>query len=202
MNDKIRSPKQKRSIETKKSIIDAAITLFSEKGFHSTNSKEISKRAGVATGSFYAYFKDKKSLLIEVLNKNIEHTLERVSKNLENLIKNLSDNREKIKIIIEKVFEGHDFLTDFYREIIALKYTDEDIRKIRLYEEELSIKAILEIMNAFFDNIKAKNLKLAAYLIYMSIEESVRAVKIFKTIKEEKALIEELTDMIYKYLFS
>jgi AcrR family transcriptional regulator len=41
--------------------------LFSQKGYHHTNSKEITAAAGVATGSFYAYFKDKREIFIESL---------------------------------------------------------------------------------------------------------------------------------------
>ncbi len=65
-NRKVRIPRQKRGIETKGRIIQAARGLFSRKGFHGTNSKEIASAAGVSIGSFYSYFQDKKALFLEV----------------------------------------------------------------------------------------------------------------------------------------
>jgi DNA-binding transcriptional regulator YbjK len=50
MNKKTRIPRQNRSVQTRDKIIIAALELFSEKGFHSTNSKEITARAGVSIG--------------------------------------------------------------------------------------------------------------------------------------------------------
>ena len=68
MSDKeIRVPKQKRSIEKKQRIKDAAIKLMSEKGYHSTSSNEIAKEAGVSIGTFYSYYKDKKDLYKELV---------------------------------------------------------------------------------------------------------------------------------------
>ena len=57
---KTRVPQQKRGIETRNHIVEAARVLFSRDGFNGTNAKEIAAEAGVSVGSFYAYFKDKK----------------------------------------------------------------------------------------------------------------------------------------------
>ena len=68
MSNEIREPKQKRSIETKKKIIYAGYKLFSEEGYYSTNTAAIAKEAGVSTGIVYGYFKDKRDILLEVLD--------------------------------------------------------------------------------------------------------------------------------------
>lgn len=60
--DKVRIPKQKRSIEIKNKIKRTAQELFSEKGYYNTSSNDIVKAAGVSIGAFYSYFKDKKAL--------------------------------------------------------------------------------------------------------------------------------------------
>ena len=50
----------------------AAFRLFARKGIHGTNSKEIVKHAGVSIGSFYSYFKNKKALLLEMLDDYLD----------------------------------------------------------------------------------------------------------------------------------
>lgn len=59
-----RMPVQKRSMESKKKILDAGFALFCEKGFYKTNTIAIAKRAGVSTGAVYSYFKDKRQIYI------------------------------------------------------------------------------------------------------------------------------------------
>ena len=64
----VREPKQVRSIETKKRIIDAGYKMFAEKGYFNTNTAEIAKKAGVSTGIVYGYFRDKRDILLDVLD--------------------------------------------------------------------------------------------------------------------------------------
>ena len=49
-----RVPTQKRSIEKKQRIKDAALKLMSEKGYFATSSNEIAREAGVSIGTFYS----------------------------------------------------------------------------------------------------------------------------------------------------
>ncbi|MDE6302929.1 MAG: TetR/AcrR family transcriptional regulator [Clostridia bacterium] len=56
MSQEVREPKQERSIEKKNKIVQAGYELFSEVGYHSTNTAQIAKRAGVSTGIVYGYF--------------------------------------------------------------------------------------------------------------------------------------------------
>ncbi len=60
-------PKQQRSRKTMLRIFDAAITLFSERGYEATTTVEIAQTAGVTTGSIYRRFQDKKALLNTII---------------------------------------------------------------------------------------------------------------------------------------
>jgi len=58
------SPKEKR----KQEIIEAAIHLFASKGYNHTNVRDIAKAAGMATGTFYIYYTNKRDLFVEVVD--------------------------------------------------------------------------------------------------------------------------------------
>ncbi|MFQ5417336.1 MAG: TetR/AcrR family transcriptional regulator [Myxococcota bacterium] len=47
-------------------ILKAAAAAFGEKGFHAVTVKDIAGRAGIAHGTFYLYFKDKKDVYREL----------------------------------------------------------------------------------------------------------------------------------------
>ncbi|EJR62593.1 hypothetical protein IIO_02524 [Bacillus cereus VD115] len=56
----------KRS-ERQMRILEAAVDMFGEKGYASTSTSEIAKRAGVAEGTIFRYYKTKKDLLLAVV---------------------------------------------------------------------------------------------------------------------------------------
>ena len=96
---RIRTPKQQRGIETRKQIIKTAFKLFAEKGIHGTNSTEIAQKAGISIGSFYSYFKNKKVLLLEMLEGYVEEHYKMVWRKLDGF--NLDElDRDKINAII------------------------------------------------------------------------------------------------------
>ena len=55
--------KQARGEQTRTAIIDAALGLFSEKGFEATTMRAIAERAGVSLGNAYYYFASKEQLI-------------------------------------------------------------------------------------------------------------------------------------------
>lgn len=52
-----------KPMDRKKAILDAALELFSERGFHGTTVAMIADRAGVGAGTIYRYFADKGDLV-------------------------------------------------------------------------------------------------------------------------------------------
>ena len=52
--------------KTKQDLIDAALNVFSSKGFNVTRLEDISKEAGVTRGAFYWHFKNKLEVFAEV----------------------------------------------------------------------------------------------------------------------------------------
>ncbi|HLR65063.1 MAG TPA: TetR/AcrR family transcriptional regulator [Pseudogracilibacillus sp.] len=49
-------------------IIDAALEVIAENGYHASQVSKIAKRANVADGTIYLYFKNKEDILISVFN--------------------------------------------------------------------------------------------------------------------------------------
>lgn len=57
-----RVPRTERGRRTLRKLLDAAAEEFGEKGFHEASVSSITRRAGVALGSFYTYFESKDAL--------------------------------------------------------------------------------------------------------------------------------------------
>ena len=213
MGDKeIRVPKQKRSIEKKQRIKDAAIKLMSEKGYHSTSSNEIAKEAGVSIGTFYSYYKDKKDLYKELVADiynvvltpmNMSTESESGKDNVTGPFDNL-DNlsiEETVYLYIETVFKGHEYETAFQREIASLSEQSDEFREIEMVHKKELTKMFTSVLSTYKDEIKIKDLKTASYLILTTVEAAVHDTMFHNNGKNKKAVIRELTAMIVKYLF-
>jgi AcrR family transcriptional regulator len=68
--------RQQQKARTADRVLAAAAELFAEKGFAETTTREIARRAGVATGTVFTHFPDKSQLLAQVLQERIEAVLE------------------------------------------------------------------------------------------------------------------------------
>lgn len=77
----------------KDKILNAAVSLFSQKGFHKTSVSDIAKEAGVSKGLTYNYFKSKEDLLLAIVNQGTEGMFEVADKmfSSSNYKKNLKD---------------------------------------------------------------------------------------------------------------
>jgi AcrR family transcriptional regulator len=56
-----------RQIERREAILDAALAEFSASGFAAARLDDVARRAGVAKGTIYLYFRDKESLFQELV---------------------------------------------------------------------------------------------------------------------------------------
>jgi len=67
------SRRERERLQHKREIMDAALRLFSEKGYHNVSMEEIAKEAEFSVGTLYNFFKSKeelyKSLVQEVADK-------------------------------------------------------------------------------------------------------------------------------------
>jgi AcrR family transcriptional regulator len=52
--------------DTRSKILQAALQLFARRGYDGTTTKDLAKSAGVAEGTFFRHFANKKAILIEV----------------------------------------------------------------------------------------------------------------------------------------
>lgn len=194
--DKTRIPKQQRSQETKKRIEQAAFRLFSKKGIHGTNSKEITEKAGVSIGSFYAYFKNKKQLLLEILENFLNQAYMTIWKDLGGYtVDQLT--RDDVRSIIVNVFGAYDIAPRFLSQTHALRYSDPDINRIYERERHREVEQILQLIKSNADRLHVRDPYATAIIVHNAVEHVAHTAKFIGPEIEEARLIEALTDILY-----
>ncbi len=134
-------PKIIKNIEEK--ILNSANDLFQKNGYDGVDMKEIAKKTGIAVGTLYNYFPNKKQLFLKVLDLNWQKTF--VS--LEKIINLDLFPKEKLKKLLEKLYEDMSerevIIQEFFRENPAemkrrVLVKDKDVQKDRVRDEILN----------------------------------------------------------------
>lgn len=196
----IRIPRQKRGVKTKQRIVKTAIKLFSEKGYYNTNSNEIAAESGVSIGTFYAYFADKKQLFLETVK--YENAMEEMRP-----YNRLVDNNVEAYLyeFICNILQVHKMIyPQFHREVTAMRLLDRDVRKV-MDEQDRSMldytyRYLKTARKALGNQIKARNLRASAFIMYNSVEKVIHEIAFSGTEISEDQLIKELVNMLSKYM--
>ena len=192
-----RVPTQKRSIEKKQRIKDAALKLMSEKGYFATSSNEIAREAGVSIGTFYSYFKDKKELYAELVDDIYTAVLTPI--NLNELPDDLSIE-ETVQLYVTAVFRGHEYQTAFQREISSLSKQSDEFRAIEMVHKSNILHVFSEALKACREELKPQDLATSTYIILTTVEAVIHDTLFHNGGKNKEAVIRELTAMIVNYL--
>ncbi|MFC5746207.1 TetR/AcrR family transcriptional regulator [Actinomadura rugatobispora] len=68
-----KSPRQKRSAQTREQILEAAARVFVEHGHAAGTTNRIAEAAGLSIGSLYQYFPNKDAILLELARRHVDH---------------------------------------------------------------------------------------------------------------------------------
>ena len=138
MTKEINIPKQARSMDKKKRIVEAGYALFADNGYYNVSTAEIAKAAEVSTGSVYRYFQDKKDILAEVLNEYFDRTYGFVF-TLIDKIKKPIDFETLLRRMIDAVIKVHQKNKAIHSVLHGMAHTDEEIeRRFKAMEDEIT----------------------------------------------------------------
>jgi TetR/AcrR family transcriptional regulator, fatty acid metabolism regulator protein len=109
-------------------ILDSAVDVIAERGYFKSPVSEIAKRAGVADGTVYLYFKNKD----EVLRTAIDRTFAKFYKQIEDAFATVTDPREQLEYIAAVHLDSH----RVNRSMVVLMQTE--MRQSAKFIEEFS----------------------------------------------------------------
>lgn len=114
---------QEKSRQTKQELMQAAFSLFEQKGFYSTSISEITGQAGYAKGNFYRHWASKNDLFLDIMAARLKHyrskrdpelqkagDIEEVAEIIISFLENMIDDKTWYKVFLE--FTVHSFDDD------------------------------------------------------------------------------------------
>lgn len=111
-------------------IISAATKVFAKNGFYKAKVSEIAKKAGIADGTIYIYFKHKDDILIALFEEKMQEVLDNMKKqiSLESdplkkiqrfaflHLKLIEDNKDMAEIIQVELRQSGKFMKNYHNE--------------------------------------------------------------------------------------
>ncbi|MBN2669565.1 MAG: TetR/AcrR family transcriptional regulator [Bacteroidales bacterium] len=137
---------KKIRVEKRQLILDAALELFADQGYHSTSISQLATKAGISKGLLYNYFENKESVLKTIIDEGFNDIFSDFINFKENQFTN-----EHMKKYINHMFDsltGKQNFWKFYFQII-LQSSAQAIVKEKL---ETFLMPVMEIMTQFFEN--------------------------------------------------
>lgn len=163
----------KRNKPKYKQIIEAAVDVIAENGYHASQVSKIANKAGVADGTIYLYFKNKEDILVSVFKEKMGQFINKIIKEIEK-----KDNaNDKLLTLIEMhfgQFEDNHHLAVVTQ--LELRQSKIDLR----IQINLVLKAYLTLIDTVvLEGIKegifkeGLNITLVRQLIFGTIDEVV-----------------------------
>jgi AcrR family transcriptional regulator len=115
-----KAPRTDRGRKTLRAILDAAAIEFGERGFHETSISGITRRAGVALGSFYTYFDSKDAVFRALVRDMSDQVRDYVAPAIRTAEGQIDAERAGLQSFLEFVL-GH---KEIYRIIDEAEFVD------------------------------------------------------------------------------
>lgn len=75
--------REQKKRQTRKALIDAAVTLFAEQGYEQTSMDQLARAAGVGKGTIYGYFKAKEEIFLAYCEAEIDFAFSALDRKLD-----------------------------------------------------------------------------------------------------------------------
>ena len=131
-------------VGTRKAVIDAAVRLFSEKGFATTSVQEIVEGAEVTKGAFYHHFSSKEDVLLQIRDEIAREMLQ----NAQNAVDTFKSPKDQLKNYIlqgvKSVVEQRAYVAINFQEFHSFSEKGRAAIKHNNKQQETIIRGIID----------------------------------------------------------
>ncbi|MBP2242526.1 AcrR family transcriptional regulator [Cytobacillus eiseniae] len=144
------SVKDERLVKKRRDqMIKGAVTLFIQKGFHRTTTREIAKASGFSIGTLYEYIRTKEDVLYLVCDSIYDQVSERLQKGLDTNRCTLESLKHGIADYFRVVNEMQDEVLVMYQEVKSLS---KDALPYVLKKEIEMVAMFEQVINGCIEN--------------------------------------------------
>jgi TetR/AcrR family transcriptional regulator, fatty acid metabolism regulator protein len=179
-------------------IIDAAVVVIAEHGYHQAQVSKIAKQAGVADGTIYLYFKNKEDILISLFEEKMGTYIEKI----EAMMAGKGTAAEKLLLLVNSHFNL--LSTDHHLAIVTQLELRQSNKELRHRINEV-LKGYLQVIDKILTEGKNNgefsdglDVRLARQMIFGTIDETVTSW----VMNEQKYDLNALSGPVHRLLLN
>ncbi len=201
----VRVPQQARSRRTRRRIVEAALHAFEAGGYDETTTAVIAKRAGIAVGTLYGYFENKRDILLEVVDATLGEVSALVVEQLDPASWRGRDPRDVVRTLIDTLFHIQTLRPGTQRVIYERYFKDDAFRDLVEARQQPVRAAIVRFLESVGPEYRPRALdrEAAAIAIYNTVQWNATQAIIGSS--DDPAAIDaaarEAADLIERYVF-
>lgn len=194
-----KEPRQARAQATVHAILEATVQVLDREGLEAATTTRVAEVAGVSVGSLYQYFSHRDAILNALQDREFERTLRLLQDVLANA--NLAKNpRETVSAAVQGLASLYRASPGLHRvlAIEGLRVAKAD----RVHDFDSRVLAIVRHFLAATDApIRRKNVDAAAFVTLQAVRATMLAHLLERPPGiEEPAIVDELVDLVLRYL--
>ena len=135
---------KQEAMETRAKLLNAALDVFSEKGYSRTTLTDIAKRIGMTRGAVYWHFKDRQELLMEIMDAMFAKEQELVTEKVPH-VSTLDDLKDYLVARAQVILENDDCRKFIFFLALQMEWTTETLAFTRQKLEQLQNAPFREI---------------------------------------------------------
>jgi len=199
----VRVPQQARSRRTRQAILEAAVVCFEDRGYEETTTALIARSAGIGVGTLYGYFRDKREILLELLDTTVREVADWVIEQLDPERWRGSDPREMARLLIDAIFHSQQLRPGLQRILWERYMKDEEFRR----PFEAIQTRLREAVDDFADALDAQGLlrdidrKSASFVIVNCVQWNATQAFLRNSPEFTDATAQATADMLSRYIF-
>jgi AcrR family transcriptional regulator len=191
-------PSQERSRATVEAILEATARVLVEEGAERTTTNRVAAVAGVSIGSLYQYFPNREALVRALLERHLAEAAALRPAALR------SGERiplaRRIRLAIDWHLAAHAADPALHRVLSALAPRVVGAEALRAFERTVQ-RTVREALALYADEIRPKNLELAAFVVAQCLESLTHgAVVHHPTLLDREELADEMATLLTGYL--
>jgi len=154
-----------------KQIIDAAVVVIAENGYHHAQVSKIAKQAGVADGTIYLYFKNKEDILISLF----EEKMGQFVREIRSKMTGQTNVIDQLDVLITSHFQM--LADDHHLAIVTQLELRQSNKDIRLKINKVLKEYLLLVDEVLNNGVEAKvlredlDIRLARQMVFGTIDE-------------------------------
>ena len=196
--------RQARARASYEKLLDAALELYAERGYHATQTPDIAERAGMSVGGLYRHFRDKHQIFVEVMHRLLERNRLRQDAMISAWERAFEEDGADVRMPVETVVEWtwaavRGAPPDLLRTYLAMSYQDETFAELREQYDRYERRALSRVIEKLTSNGWVSSPLAAAKVLDITVE-TLALWSALHPGAASRGVKEATKEMLYRYL--